>query len=50
MSFCPKRYEYNAKVALQQIADIEAGKIVNTTAVKEETEDRPVDHYNLRHE
>ncbi|KAL0489983.1 glucose-6-phosphate isomerase [Acrasis kona] len=44
-----KTHEYSVKKAIAKVVEIESGAIVNTTANKEETEDRAVDHYNLRH-
>eukprot|EP01080_Neovahlkampfia_damariscottae_P005431 gene5431-9244_t len=42
------QYRYSVEHALQKFEDIENGKIVNKTCVKEESENRSVDHYNLR--
>eukprot|EP00768_Dysnectes_brevis_P008349 gnl/Dysnectes_brevis/750_a823_4315.p1 GENE.gnl/Dysnectes_brevis/750_a823_4315~~gnl/Dysnectes_brevis/750_a823_4315.p1 ORF type:complete len:563 (+),score=199.68 gnl/Dysnectes_brevis/750_a823_4315:30-1691(+) len=43
-----KRYEHAFTAAFDMIDRIEAGEIVNHTAVEAESEDRKVDHYNLR--
>lgn len=48
MKFDPKKYAYSFQAALDMIKRIENGEIVNHTSVKAESEDRPVDHYNLR--
>ncbi|CAL6062901.1 Glucose-6-phosphate_isomerase [Hexamita inflata] len=48
MSYDAKLYEYNFKAALAKIQQIESGAIANATAVPSESENRPVDHYNLR--
>lgn len=44
-----KTYQYAIQRAIQKVKEIESGAIVNHTANKEESEDRAVDHYNLRH-
>uniref|UniRef100_A0A7S1KUP0 Glucose-6-phosphate isomerase n=1 Tax=Percolomonas cosmopolitus TaxID=63605 RepID=A0A7S1KUP0_9EUKA len=43
------KWDYAWKRVLESIDNIESGKIVNQTSVKEESENRCVDHYNLRH-
>ncbi|KAL9645235.1 hypothetical protein ABK040_002435 [Willaertia magna] len=43
-----ENYSFAIQVAKQKISDIEEGKIVNKTVIKHETENRAVDHYNLR--
>lgn len=50
MGYSPAAYEYNSKIALAHIEELESGAIVNKTSVATESENRPVDHYNLRHE
>jgi glucose-6-phosphate isomerase len=44
-----KSYKYAVQQAIHKIKLVESGEVVNKTANKEETEDRAVDHYNLRH-
>jgi glucose-6-phosphate isomerase len=44
-----KAYKYAVKHALQKVNEIESGATVNKTANTEESENRAVDHYNLRH-
>ena len=48
MTFEPSRYKYCFKAALDQIKAIENGEIINKTSVEKESENRQVDHYNLR--
>lgn len=43
-----KDYKYSIEAALEKFKEIEQGKVVNKTSVKEESENRSVDHYNLR--
>jgi len=43
-----QKYQYAIKHAMDKVKQIESGAIVNKTANKAETEDRAVDHYNLR--
>jgi len=43
-----KRYKYAVSKALSDFKEIEMGKTINTTAILEESENRAVDHYNLR--
>lgn len=43
-----KFYAYSIKNANSLIERIEKGEIVNHSVVKEQSEDRAVDHYNLR--
>jgi len=43
-----KEYRHAVGRAFTLIRDIERGKPVNSTVVAEESENRPVDHYNLR--
>lgn len=43
-----KTYRYAHAAALRLIAAVEHGEAVNTHAVVEEAENRPVDHFNLR--
>lgn len=50
MTYDEERYAYNKKIVLDHIKDIESGAIVNKTSVTAESENRPVDHYNLRHD
>jgi hypothetical protein len=42
------RNAQKVKVALEEISKIEAGEIMNYTAMEKESENRKVDHYNLR--
>jgi len=44
------QYQHSVRVALDKISQIEKGDIVNATANKKESENRSVDHYNLRME
>lgn len=43
-----REYRYAVDKAFSLIRAIESGQAVNSTVVKEESENRPVDHYNLR--
>mmetsp|Transcript_2397 Transcript_2397/g.3483 ORF Transcript_2397/g.3483 Transcript_2397/m.3483 type:complete len:566 (-) Transcript_2397:27-1724(-) len=43
-----KSQKSRIRMALQEIEDIESGKIVNKTTHEKESENRAVDHYNLR--
>jgi len=43
-------YQYSVKIAIDKIKKIESGDIVNATANQKESENRSVDHYNLRME
>ncbi|KAJ5074317.1 glucose-6-phosphate isomerase [Anaeramoeba ignava] len=43
-------FRYNVKHALEYIKRIENGELVNSTGVLEESENRAVDHFNLRME
>ncbi|EFC47320.1 predicted protein, partial [Naegleria gruberi] len=43
-----ENYVHAVKVAAQKIKEIENGQIVNKTVIASESENRSVDHYNLR--
>jgi glucose-6-phosphate isomerase len=44
------QYKYSIRIALETISQIERGEVVNCTANEKESENRAVDHYNLRME
>nr|CAG4714790.1 unnamed protein product [Naegleria fowleri] len=47
-SLLKENYAHAVKVAAEKIRGIESGKVVNKTVIVSESENRCVDHYNLR--
>ena len=50
MTYDRDLYKLPFETAVKHFAELESGAILNRTAVKKESEERPVDHYNHRSE
>ena len=48
MTYDHELYKIPFETAVKHFAELESGAILNKTANKKESENRPVDHYNHR--